>query len=130
MIEQIGGFGDEPAFVVLHGSHRGFDGLLAQLFGAMGHALVQQGARIGVRSARLGALVHAFFQIGESELAHAAFLITSPRLRGEGGHASIRIGRPAFAMYCLACRTVCSPKWKIEAASTAVAWPSRMPATR
>ena len=30
----------------------------------------------------------------------------------------------------LASRTVCSPKWKIEAASTAVAWPSRMPSTR
>ena len=33
-------------------------------------------------------------------------------------------------MCSLACRTVYSPKWKIEAASTAVAWPSRMPATR
>ena len=34
------------------------------------------------------------------------------------------------AMYSLASRTECSPKWKIEAASTAVAWPSRMPSTR
>ena len=45
-------------------------------------------------------------------------------------HGSSRIGRPASAMCSLACRTVYSPKWKIEAASTAVAWPSRMPSTR
>ena len=43
---------------------------------------------------------------------------------------SSRIGRPACAMWSLAWRTVYSPKWKIEAASTAVAWPSRMPSTR
>ena len=38
-------------------------------------------------------------------------------------------GRPAPCS-SLASRTVYSPKWKIEAASTAVAWPSRMPSTR
>ena len=35
--------------------------------------------------------------------------------------------RPCAA---LASRIVCSPKWKIEAASTALAWPSRTPSTR
>ena len=45
-------------------------------------------------------------------------------------HASSRIGRPAWAMCSLAWRMVYSPKWKIDAASTAVAWPSRMPSTR
>ena len=45
-------------------------------------------------------------------------------------YLSSRIGKPALTMCSLAWRTVYSPKWKIEAASTAVAWPSRMPATR
>ena len=56
MIEQIGGFRDQPALVFLHGSQRGFDGLLAQLLGAVGDALVDQRARIGILRARLGAL--------------------------------------------------------------------------
>ena len=43
---------------------------------------------------------------------------------------SIRIGTPAAAMRSLAWRTVNSPKWKIDAASTALAWPSLTPATR
>ena len=59
------------------------------------------------------------------------------RCNGRDGRASFvratrssRIGRPAWAMCSLAWRMVYSPKWKIEAASTAVAWPSRMPSTR
>src|SRR5665811_1620013 len=83
MIEQVGGFRDELAAIVLHGSQTGFDGLLAQLLGAMRDALVDERAGIGLRSARLGALVHAFFQIGQGELAHAASFITSPRKRRE-----------------------------------------------
>ena len=46
-----------------------------------------------------------------------------------GCYGSSRIGSPAFAMCSLACRIVNCPKWKIDAASTAVAWPSRMPST-
>src|SRR5213078_3555372 len=34
------------------------------------------------------------------------------------------------AIYRLASVMLYSPKWKIEAARTAVAWPSRMPSTR
>ena len=41
--------------------------------------------------------------------------------RRVGPYGSSRIGRPACAMCALAWRTVYSPKWKIEAASTAVA---------
>ena len=47
-----------------------------------------------------------------------------------GGRQSIRMGMPASAMRSLASRMVYSPKWKIEAASTALAWPWRTPATR
>jgi len=43
---------------------------------------------------------------------------------------SSRTGRPARAIYSLASRTECSPKWKMEAARTALAWPSRTPSTR
>src|SRR5659263_328229 len=85
MIEQVGGFRDQLAAIVLHGSQSGFDGLLAQFLGAMGDALVDKRAGIGLRSACLGALVHAFFQIGQAELAHGASFITSPRKRREAG---------------------------------------------
>ena len=45
-------------------------------------------------------------------------------------YGSSRIGRPAAAMGALAWRIEYSPKWKIDAASTAEAWPSRTPSTR
>ena len=52
-------------------------------------------------------------------------------LVARGSYGSSRIGRPALRhVLSWPARTVYSPKWKIEAASTAVAWPSRMPATR
>jgi len=41
-----------------------------------------------------------------------------------------RTAIPARAMWALASPIVASPKWKIEAASTALAWPSRTPATK
>src|SRR3954451_16087740 len=43
---------------------------------------------------------------------------------------SSRIGSPARTMCSLAWRMVNSPKWNIEAASTAVAWPCRIPSTK
>ena len=39
-------------------------------------------------------------------------------------------GKPALASAALACAMLTSPKWKIEAASTALAWPSVTPLTR
>ena len=64
MIEQIGGFRDQPVAVFLHGGDHGLDRLLAELLGAMRDALVEQLAGIGLRRARLGALVHPLFEIG------------------------------------------------------------------
>src|SRR5579872_4008198 len=75
MIEKIGGLGDETALALLHGSYRGFDGFLAELLGAMGNALVEQRAGIGLLRARLGAFVHPLFQIGQRELAHGRLSI-------------------------------------------------------
>ena len=42
----------------------------------------------------------------------------------------MRTGTPASAMRAFACRIVNSPKWKIDAASTALARPCRTPSTR
>ena len=56
--------------VLLHGSQRGFEGLFAQFFGAVGDAFVEQCAGIGFLRACLGAFVYPFFQIGQGELAH------------------------------------------------------------
>ena len=70
MVEKVGRLGGEPIVVLLHGCQTGFDGLLAKLFGTMGYALFDQGARVGFRCARLGALVNPFFQVGQRELAH------------------------------------------------------------
>ncbi len=42
----------------------------------------------------------------------------------------MRTGNPAFASARLASPMLASPKWKIEAASTALAWPAFTPSTR
>ena len=95
MVKKIGRFGSEPVVVLLHGGQAGFDGLLAKLFGAMGYTLFDQGARIRLGCACLGALMNPFFKVGQRELAHARFFITSPRLRGEGGELRIHANRQA-----------------------------------
>ncbi len=59
VIEQVGGLRDQPLAVLGDRRERGLDRLLAELLGAMRHALVEQLARIGRLGARLRALVHA-----------------------------------------------------------------------
>src|SRR6516162_3391352 len=116
----------------------GFDRLLAELLGAVRGPAVEQPARIGYLGRRFRARLEAAFEVMNGKGCHRGPrpCLAPPAARCEcefratAAHGSSRIGRPARAMYSLACRTVCSPKWKIEAASTAVAWPSRMPATR
>ena len=63
MIEQVGGLGDQALAVFADRRERGLDRLLAELLGAMRHALVEQLARVGLLGARRGALVHARFEI-------------------------------------------------------------------
>ena len=72
MIKKIGRFCDQPAIVILHGGQSRFDGLLAQLLGAMSDALVDEGAGIGVRRARLGALVDPPLKVSQGKLAHGS----------------------------------------------------------
>src|SRR4029077_2466521 len=72
MIEKIGRFRDQPAIIILHGGQSRFDCLLTQLLGAMSHALVDEGASIGFRRARLGALVDPLLQVSQGKLAHGS----------------------------------------------------------
>ena len=55
MVEQVGGLGDQVLAILGHGRERGLHRLLAELLGAMRHALVDQLAGIGLRPARAAA---------------------------------------------------------------------------
>ena len=57
VVDEIGGFGDQPVTILGRRGERGLHALLAELLGAMGDALVEQCARIGDLGARLRALV-------------------------------------------------------------------------
>ena len=52
------------------------------------------------------------------------------RVAGLRSGQCVRTGTPAAASAACASAMLASPKWKIEAARTALAWPSTMPATR
>src|SRR5882762_8176069 len=127
--------------IVLDRGDNGFHRLLAQFLGAMLGTLVQQFARVGCLSSRRRASIDGGGEIMNRETRHQLKL-TRPQAGGdphrEGCSTSVtksrqgssRIGSPARTMWSLASRMVNSPKWKIDAASTAVACPSRMPFTR
>src|SRR5438477_6140851 len=70
MIKQIGRFGDQPLAAFTDRRQRGLDRLLAELLGAMRHALVEQLARIGGLGTRGGALFDAGRQVVEGEARH------------------------------------------------------------
>jgi hypothetical protein len=111
VIEHIGRFRGELRAVAAHRLDDGLDGFLAELLGAFLRALGKE--LRGPGTVGIGALA---------------------RLDGGGepfedGHASLT-GMPAAAMWALASPMVNSPKWKIEAASTADAPPSVTPSTR
>ena len=63
MVEQVGGLGDQVLAILADRRERGLDRLLAELLGAMRHALVEQLAGVGLLGARRGALVHAGFEV-------------------------------------------------------------------
>src|SRR5919199_1173870 len=117
MIEHIGRLGAKPRRIALDGRDGGLDGLLAELLGAFADALGQKLARIGTRVAVPRPLGDGRGQPFE----HGA---------GRAAHGSSLTATPASASRRLASATLASPKWKIEAASTALAWPSRTPSTR
>src|SRR6185436_20008517 len=143
MKQQIGAFGDQMVAVVLDRRDHGLDRFLAQLLGAVLRALVEQFAGVGRLSSRCGPCIDGGGQIMDREARHQPNSTLAPGPRpgrrpdqglstfvGRSRQGSSRIGSPARTMCSLAWRMVNSPKWNIEAASTAVAWPSRMPSTR
>src|SRR6185437_3701114 len=123
VIEHVGGFGDGPLAILSDRRDRRFDRLLAELLGTMRHAPVDELARIRHVGAGLSAVAHAFLEIMECKRRHGrSFGRSLSHLHsGREDQGSSRIGSPARAMYSLAWRTEYSPKWKIEAASTALA---------
>src|SRR5262249_61186451 len=59
----------------------GLDRLLAELLGAMRHALVEEPARIRRMGARLRAFLHALFEIAEGEVRHRSCSALAYHLR-------------------------------------------------
>src|SRR6478735_6002490 len=112
MIQHIRRFHLQRLRIALHGGDYGLHGLFAELLGAVGRALRKQAGRIAFVRRGGGALGEEIVEVFDRE-----------------SHQSILTGRPAWARRSLACLTLNSPKWKIDAASTALAWPSRMPST-
>src|SRR5690606_19721842 len=111
MVEHVGSFGRQPRAVALDRLDDRLDRLFAELRGAgLGPAGQKpRGPRaVGIRApARLDGARQPFERV----------------------HVSL-MGMPARAMCSLAAAIVKVPKWKIEAASTAEAWPSLTPSTR
>src|SRR3984957_10347508 len=135
MKQQVGAFGDQVLAVVLDRGDHGFHRFLAEFLGAMLRTLVQQLAGVGRLSSRRRAGIDGGGEIVDRETRHQLKLMrlelvwafsTSVTKSRQG---SSRIGSPARTMWSLASRMVNSPKWKIDAASTAVACPLRMPST-
>src|SRR5579872_1352758 len=120
MVDDVGALGGQRLGVALHGGERRFDRLLAELLRRQRRAARQQLS--GVGRGGVGALAggddggQPFEDFGEA--AHAA----TPSVR--------RTGRPAAAIARLASPMEISPKWKMDAASTASDPPSRTAATR
>src|SRR4051794_13699802 len=143
MKQQIGALGYQMVAIVHDRGDHGFDSFLAELFGAVLRALVEQLAGVGRLSSRCGPRIDGGGQIMDRETRHQTNSTHAQRAYGpvpsqarlstfatRSRQGSSRIGRPARTMWSLASRMVNSPKWNIEAASTAVAWPWRMPSTR
>src|SRR5262245_7682791 len=70
MVDEVGGFRDQAPAIFLYGGQHGLDRLLAELLGAMRHALVEEPARIGRMGACLRALLYALFEVVEGEVGH------------------------------------------------------------
>src|SRR5665213_3172778 len=136
--QQVGAFRDQMVAIVFDCGDHGLHRFLAEFLGAMLRALVEQLAGVGRLAARRSTGVDGGGQIMYGEARHQ---LNSLRPKGQhlqgcstsvtkSRHGSSRIARPARTMWSLASRMVNSPKWKIDAANTAVACPLRIPSTR
>src|SRR5215471_9151001 len=81
MVDEVGRFRDQARAILLDRRQHGLDRLLAELLGAMRHALVEEPARIRGMSARLRAFLHALFEIAEGEVRHRSCSALAYHLR-------------------------------------------------
>src|SRR6185503_14498834 len=95
---------DQAAAILADRRDHGLDRLLAQLLGTLGHALVEELARIGRVGRRLRAHTHALFEVMEGEIGHrfcSTLHITSARPRKSGRCQRLPItARPASITPC------------------------------
>src|SRR6516225_8054224 len=118
MVDEIGDFRDQARAILLDRRQHGLDRLLAELLGAMRHALVEEPARIGGMRARLRALLHALFEIAEGEVRHRSCSALAYHLRSPpqiGQRAWCEPGREAASFHIppepasmAQCRAPCS----------------------
>src|SRR5262249_14143380 len=102
VVDEVGGFRDQARAILLDRRQHGLDRFLAELLGAMRHALVEQPARIGGMGARLRALVHALFEIAEGDVRHRLCPAMAYHLRPPpqiGGPTWRRPGREASSLH-------------------------------
>src|SRR5208282_2577660 len=92
MIEHVGGFGANRLFVLSCRGDRQFDRLLAELAGAMGGALVQQAAGIGLAAARFGAARDCFGEIVKGEHRRSGSVLSKLGIAGRKKGKGSRTG--------------------------------------
>src|SRR6185369_17076218 len=141
--DKVGGFRCRRLGIAGQGGDDRLHRLLAQLLRDLGPALGGQLGDIGRRGIGRAAGADGFLESGE-RISH--YHSVSP---GGGAASSLPIGRslsvrmflpyapagvrtaiPAAASAAWASAMLCWPKWKIDAARTALAWPCVTPATR
>src|SRR3954451_14852256 len=118
MIEHVGALLDESCAIAFDcGDHR-LHRLFAEFLCGAAGAGFEEGLRVGLLCGGAGACRDDRGKLVQAEAAHWS-----------AAHVA-RTCRPAPRIYCFACAIVWGPKWKPDAATTAAAWPSRIPATR
>src|SRR5579863_193827 len=120
VVDDVGALGGQRIGVVRHRRQRRFHRLLAELLSRAGRPAGQQLGGVG--------------RGGVGPLAGGDHRLQPREDIGEAAHAVAfsvsRTGRPPAAMAAFASPMLTSPKWKMEAASTASAPPSRTAETR
>jgi hypothetical protein len=94
VIKHVSGLPNHVISILTDSGKRGLDGLLAELFGALVNAAIEEFSRVGDIRALPGTLLHAPFKIMKGERGHGAFLIISLWARGEGDAALAVARRP------------------------------------
>src|ERR1700730_461013 len=119
MIEKIGAFAGQCLTIAFDRGDHDLDRLLAGFLRCSGRPCVKKRFRVRNRGARIGPRLYDRSKIIQREACHGAWSLlaasfSKTQLRGAPLAAprmkSSRTGSPEFAMCCLACAIVCSPK--------------------